>query len=57
MVYKAIIPSGMVGLVQVTWTVVVLILATALMTGGLEAVEIVNIINYTGTECLIAIPD
>ena len=37
MVYEVIIPLGIVGLLQVTRTILTLILATTLMTGGLGA--------------------
>ena len=39
MVYNVIIPLGIVGLVQVTRTVPLLMLTTELMTGGLGAVN------------------
>ena len=39
MVYMVIIPLGIVGLVQFTCTELLLILITALMTGGLGAAD------------------
>ena len=48
MLYEVIIPLGIVGLLQVTRTVVSLISVTSLMTGGLGAVDIDK---YWLTEC------
>ena len=56
MVYEVIIPLGIVGLVHITLTVLLLILKTALMTGGLGTVDS----HYIAiTKCLLTptIPD